>query len=597
MPEVLQRRLRFLSALLVGMTCVIVVQLMQVQLLNHRYYADWANEINTREIVRSAAPRGIIRDRNGYLLAGNEVLYDVGVSPNPRMNIERVATTLGFVLHMPASYLSQTISQTTSGVQTNTYYVLLAEDVSKEIGEQVAAITDTQVIPFVKVDMQWQRSYPEGTLAAHAIGFCNACDEGANAYLPEDQRCTRRCYGVEGYYDVDLKPADTAWKGPVDSFGDAVPWEVTSVALPHAGAELQLTIDRSVQLMVEEELAYSLDTYQAEGGTIIVMDPGNFEILAMASLPNYDPGRYQDFYSEESSPFLDPAVSKVYEPGSVFKILTVAAALDTGLVGPETVYNDQGWIEVGGQAIRNASRQSYGEQTVTDILVKSLNVGSAWLSTHMGAEAFYSYLQDFGIGDVTGVDLAGEVAGQLWLPSDTQYWHESNLGTNSFGQGLSVTPMQMIVAVATIANDGQRMRPHIVRQRSYADGVVSVYQPIVEEQVVLPETAQTLTEMLVRVIEDGVTQAKVDGYRMAGKTGTAQIWVPGGYDKEGTIASFVGYGPVPEPRFVILVKLDRPKTSQWGSQTAALSFQRLASRLCIFFNIPPQQQELTEAVR
>lgn len=387
---------------------------------------------------------------------------------------------------------------------------------------------------------------------------------------------------------------NTVWMGPVDVYGDAVPWEVTPVALPHAGAELQLTIDRTVQLIVEQELAYSLEAYQADSGTIIVLDPRNFEVLAIASAPSYDPGHYQDYYSVQSSPFLDPAVSEVYEPGSVFKIVTVAAALDAGLVSPDSVYTDNGSIEVGGQTIRNASREAYGTQSVADILIKSLNVGTSWLSTQMGAGTFYRYVQDFGFGELTGVDLAGEVSGQFWLPEDTEYWHDSNLGTNSFGQGLSATPMQMVVAFATVANDGERMRPHIVRQRTFADGVTSIYQPMVEEQVISPETAGTLTDILVRVVEEGATLARVEGYRMAGKTGTAQIWVPGGYDPEGTIASFVGYGPVPDPQFVILVKLDRPKTSPWGSQTAASSFQRLASRLCILFNIPPQ--ELAEAV-
>jgi len=349
--------------------------------------------------------------------------------------------------------------------------------------------------------------------------------------------------------------------------------------------------------MAERELAYSLDAYQAEAGTIIVMDPKTFEILAMASLPGYDPEYYQDYLTQESSPFVDPAVSKVYEPGSVFKILTVSAGLDSGVVTPETTYSDQGWIEVGGHTIRNASRQAYGEQTVADLLIKSLNVGSAWLATQIGADAFYPYLESFGIGQRTFIDLDGEVAGALDLPDDTESWHEANLGTNSFGQGLAVTPMQMITAVSTVANGGRRMRPHVVVRRSNADGVVAVYQPVFEEQVISPETARIMTGILVRVIDEDVPQAGVDGYRMAGKTGTAQIPVPGGYDKEGTIASFVGYGPVPDPRFVILVKLDRPKTSQWGSRTAALSFQRLASRLVVLFSIPPQQDELTEAVQ
>jgi cell division protein FtsI/penicillin-binding protein 2 len=225
---------------------------------------------------------------------------------------------------------------------------------------------------------------------------------------------------------------------------------------------------------------------------------------------------------------------------------------------------------------------------VTDILIKSLNVGAAWLNTQMGPDIFYRYLQDFGIGQTTQIDVDGEVAGQLWLPEDIQHWHPSNLGTNAFGQGVAVTPLQMVTAMATVANDGARMRPHIVGRRIASDGTVSVFQPVLEEQVISPETAQTLTEMLVRVVEEGATLAQVEGYRVAGKTGTAQIWVPGGYATKGTMATFSGFGPVPDPQLVALIKLDRPKSSPWASQTAAPAFQRLMSRLFVVMGIPPE---------
>jgi cell division protein FtsI/penicillin-binding protein 2 len=327
------------------------------------------------------------------------------------------------------------------------------------------------------------------------------------------------------------------------------------------------------------------------------MDPRTFEILALASQPGFDPGRYNDFYGLEPLPFEDPAVSKQYEPGSVFKVLTVAAALDAGIVTPETTYYDQGWIEVGGLVVANAFRQAYGEQTVAGILIHSLNVGTAWLSVTMGPDTFYRYLQKFGIGQPTGVGLSGEVAGQLLLPQDYERWHDSNLGVNAFGQGLAVTPLQMIAAVATVANDGERLRPHIVGQRITADGTVSTSRPVVEAQVISPQTARALTDIMVRVVEEKVVQAKVEGYRVAGKTGTAQIPIPGGYDKEGTIASFVGFGPVPDPQLIILVKLDRPQTSPWGSETAARTFQRLAARLFVTLGIPPDGISVAEAVR
>jgi cell division protein FtsI/penicillin-binding protein 2 len=224
---------------------------------------------------------------------------------------------------------------------------------------------------------------------------------------------------------------------------------------------------------------------------------------------------------------------------------------------------------------------------VTEILVESRNVGAAWLSTQMGPDIFYRYVQDFGVGQATLVDLAGEVSGQFWLPDDIEHWHPSNLGTNAFGQGVALTPLQMVTAMATVANDGARLRPHIVGRRVASSGTVSVFQPVLEKQVISSEVAHTLTEMLVQVVEKGATRAQVEGYRVAGKTGTAQIPIPGGYDPEGTIATFIGFGPVPDPELVVLIKLDRPKTSPWASQTAAPAFQTLASRLFVVLGIPP----------
>nr|HID13239.1 penicillin-binding protein 2 [Anaerolineae bacterium] len=561
MAEGPRRRLRLLCALLIGLVLVIVAQLVQVQIAQHRFYKEWGEEQRVRAIVMAEPPRGTIRDRNGHLLAGNAVLYSIEAAPAYVVDAEAAATALGSLLHMPAAHIERLLD-------SEDLWVLIASPVSKEVGEQVADLG----LQGITVRPLWARAYPEGMLASHALGFCTVEMTGF--------------YGVEGFYDSLLRPERVEWEGPVDSASEPIPWRAAPIALPRPGTDLALALDRTVQALVEEELARSVQEYQAGGGTIIVMDPRTFEILALASLPNYDPERYNDFYGLDPLPFEDPAVSQQYEPGSVFKVLTVAAALDAGLVTPETTYYDQGWIEVGGQVVENASRQAYGEQTVADILIKSLNVGAAWLSTRMGPDVFYRYVQAFGIGRPTGIDLAGEVAGQLWLPDDYEHWHDSNLGTNAFGQGLAVTPLQMIVAVATVANDGARLRPHIVAQRIGPDGAVSTFRPVVEAQVISPQTARVLTEIMVRVVEEGVPQAKVEGYRIAGKTGTAQIPIPGGYDEEETIVSFVGFGPVPDPQLILLVKLDRPKTSPWASETAARAFQRLAARLFVVLGIP-----------
>jgi len=567
-----RRRLRLMSTLLAGLVLVIVAQLAQVQIVDHRFYKEWAREQRERTVAMARPPRGVIRDRNGYVLAGNAVMYSIEADTAYVVDPEGVAAALGPLLHVPAAHIERLLD-------SESLWVQIKPLVSKDLGEQVADLR----LQGITVRPLWAREYPEGPLASHVIGFCNA--EGVGFY------------GVEEFHDALLQPAQVEWRGPVDPASEQVPWVVAPVVLPQAGAGLVLTLDRTVQALVEEELARSVQEYQAVGGTIIVMDPRTFEILALASWPEYDPGRYNDFYGLDHLPFEDPAVSQQYEPGSVVKILTVAAALDAGLVTPATTYHDQGWIEVGGVVVENASRQAYGDQTVTDILVHSLNVGTAWLSTQMGAGTFYRYLQAFGLGRPTGVDLAGEVAGQLLLPQDYERWHDSNLGTNSFGQGMAVTPMQMISAVATVANDGARLRPHVVGQRVAADGTASSCQPVVESQVISAQTARTLMDMMVRVVDEGVPQAKVEGYRVAGKTGTAQIPIPGGYDKEGTIASFIGFGPVPNPRLIVLVKLDRPKKSPWASETAARSFQRLTTRLFVVLGVPPDGTRVAEALR
>ena len=578
MAEGPRRRLRLVGALLIGLVLVIVIQLAQLQIVSHGFYKDWADEQQNQSILMAEPPRGVIRDRNGHLLAGNAVVYSVEAAPPYVEDVEATAAELGSLLHMPAAHIEQLLNSKDENGQERKW-VQIGPLVCKKVGEQVADLE----LKGISVWPRWTREYPEGSLASHALGFCTAELTGV--------------HGVEGFSDVLLRPELVRWEGPVDSASEQIPWMVAPVVLPQPGTDLALTLDRTVQALAEAELARSVWEYQAEGGTIIVMDPRTFEILALASLPNYEPGRYVDFFSHDPPPFECPAVSHQYEPGSVFKILTVAAALDAGLVTPETTYYDQGWLEVGGQVIKNASRRSYGHKTVADILIESLNVGAAWLSVQMGPDVFYRYVQAFGIGRPTEIDLAGEIAGHLWLPSDYEHWHDSNLGTNAFGQGVAVTPLQMIVAVATVANDGERLRPHIVHQRIGPDGTISTFRPMVEAQVISPQTASVLMEVMVRVVEEGVPEAQVEGYRVAGKTGTAQIPVPGGYDKEGTIASFVGFGPVPNPQVIILVKLDRPKTSTWAADTAAPAFQRLAERLFVVLGIPPEDMAVAEVAR
>jgi cell division protein FtsI/penicillin-binding protein 2 len=411
-----------------------------------------------------------------------------------------------------------------------------------------------------------QRSYPENSLASNIIGFVSR--EG------------RGYFGVEEKYDTLLAG------NPVQTLVPTDPNKAFEIPRVLNGTTLVLTINRDLQASAEQILDESLTTYGAVGGTIIVMDPRNGELLAMAVTPRMDLNQFWNYSTiyKNASEF-NRAISMPYEPGSVTKILTMAAALDSGTVTPNTTYLDTGSVLVGGATIQNWNLQPWGVQDMTGCLQHSLNVCMATISTQMGAETFYRYMDNFGFGHLTGVDLAGEAAGRLKLPGDAD-WYPVDLGTNAFGQGVSATPIQIMMAASSIANHGHTVTPHtlyaMVRDgRQYNVPAQFAGSPI------STQTADTLTGMLAVSLESEGSLALVPGYRIAGKTGTAQIPVNGFYDSTQTNASFIGWGPVDDPQFMIYVWLERPSASIWGSETAAPVFGEIAKKTVVLLNIPP----------
>jgi cell division protein FtsI/penicillin-binding protein 2 len=339
-----------------------------------------------------------------------------------------------------------------------------------------------------------------------------------------------------------------------------------------------------MQSIVERELAKGIKDSGARSGQIVVLDPNTGAVLAMASSPAPDLNAYS---STPLDAYHNPAVSLPYEPGSVFKVVTLAAALDSGKINPNITFNDTGSFVVGGRAIYNHDFLHPGVVDLVQFMQLSLNVEAAKISVATGAKYFYAYLHDFGLGSVSGVDLAGEIAGTVKNPGDG-IWYESDLGTNAFGQGIALTPLQMANALAVVANGGKLMRPYIVQKIVHSDGRVEPREPYVIRQVIKPETARRVTNILSQSIaKESTNKAVVAGYAIAGKTGTAQIPIPGGYDPKWTIASFGGFLPVDHPQFVILVKLDRPTTSPWGSQVASPVFQAVAQQLVQLVGLPP----------
>jgi len=551
-------------AILSASTLIVVGQLFRWQVLQHQAFLALAEKEHQAEVV-IRPHRGAIHDRNGFLLAADTFQYEVSASPPMISDPYTVADRLFPLLGMSRA-------DTLAALTSDAPWVPLSREVPQPQGETILRwdITGIQVEPRAR------RVYPEGTLAAHVLGFVNDNDKGF--------------YGVEGYYDTMLRGVSGLRQGERDPFGYSIPIGTGQYAPPRDGKNLTLTIDRTAQYIVEKELADAVVGYQAENGTVVVLDPKSGAILAMASWPTYDPNQFTEV---DSKLFADPAISEQYEPGSVFKIITVAAGLDAGVITPDTTIYDGGVIEVGGRTIYNWDRQPHGMVNMTTVLAKSLNVGASEVAVMLGKERFYTYVRRFGFGRITEVDLDSEGPGTLKTPGDPD-WHESDLGTNSFGQGVAVTPLQMAMAVAAIANDGLLMKPYVVQQITEEERTLRV-QPTVVRRAVLAQTAHTLTEMLAVAVEQEAELAQVPGYRVAGKTGTAQIPVPGGYHPTLTVASFAGYLPADDPAFVILVVINKPETSSWGGQVAAPVFAHIAQQLVTLFDVPPDAVRLAQS--
>jgi cell division protein FtsI (penicillin-binding protein 3) len=556
------RRITFLSAVLFAFMLVNVGQLVRWQVLEYDQLLGLA-KAEHNWYMEIAPLRGTIRDRNGHVLALDIFEFEITAAPPMVANSEEVADRLAPLLGRPRG---EVLALLNSGQP----HVRLARRVPQQIGETI----ESWGLGGIRVEPRPKRVCTENNGAAHVLGFVN---ETNNGY-----------YGVEGYYNQVLKGQAGQGQGERDPAGNYIPIGFYRLASPQNGQDLVLTIDRTIQYMVEEELEKAIARYGAKSGTIIVMEPKTGSILAMASYPSYDPNHFAETPAEL---FVNPSVSAHYEPGSVFKIITMAAGLDAGVITPQSTFYDSGSIQVGGRTIMNWDRRGHGLVTMTDVLAQSLNVGAAYVSTTLGRERFYTYIRRFGFGRITRVDLASEGPGRLRLPGDGE-WHESDLGTNSFGQGLAVTPLQVITAVAAVANDGLMMKPHAVEK--IVDGQrVTTIQPVAVRRVISPQTAQQLTWMLVEAVQKETDLAAVPGYKIAGKTGTAQVPIPGGYHPNWTIASFIGYAPPEDPAFIVLVKIDEPAVEPWGSTVAAPVFKTVAEQLFILLGIPPDEARVT----
>lgn len=420
---------------------------------------------------------------------------------------------------------------------------------------QVAALKELK-LPGIYIDERPARYYPLNKVGSHILGFVS--DYGSENGRPIGQ------YGIERHYNVDL------FGTPGTILKDVINRSVS-------GESINLTIDRNVQTRADEIMSKLVADFKGVSGSFIVQDPKTGKIIAMGALPNFDPN---DFSISGIETFINPNVQSVYEPGSVFKVITMSAGIDTGAITPLTTYYDKGEVTLNGKTIRNADLKSHGTLTMTNVIEKSLNTGSVFAEQKTGNKIFLSYLKAFGIEDKTNIDLPGEISGsleQLEKP-DTR---DINFATASFGQGVSMTPLQLTTAISAIANKGILMRPYIN----------SKIEPLEIRRVIKESTSADVSQMMVAAV-DKLNIATIKGYKIAGKTGTA--YVPdlkrGGYLPD-VINTFVGFAPVSNPRFTILMKLDKPYGSPFAAATVVPAFKELAEFLLSYYNIAPDRPE------
>ncbi len=416
------------------------------------------------------------------------------------------------------------------------------------------------------------RSYPEGSSSAHLLGFVGSDVSGSE----------KGYFGLEGFYDLELKGRPGVLRREKDALGRPILVGEVKKEKERQGRSLLTTIDRTVQFIISEKLKEGIEHYGAKSGSIVVMEPKTGAILGMASWPNYDPAK---FFLYDKNFYPNPVVASIFEPGSIFKVLVMAAALNEGLVKPETICDKcSGPRKIADYTIKTWNEKYFPNSTMTEVIQHSDNVGMVFLSEKLGVEKMIDYLEKFGFGRPTGIDLEDETSPKLRKKED---WKMIDLATASFGQGIAVTPIQMVRAVAAIANGGKLMKPYVVKKVIGKEGEIEI-QPKMEKEVLKSATALMITEMMVNAVDKGEAKwAKPQGYRIAGKTGTAQIPVAGHYDKEKTIASFIGFAPADEPKFVMLVTLREPTSSPWGSETAAPLWFSVAKELFTYYGIQP----------
>ncbi len=561
-------RLRAISVIFILLAVAIIARLFILQIIQHDYYAAFAS--GAHEVYKKLYPRrGEIffqdaRDGAEYPAAMNKQYYNIyavpqEIKPADAPNVSELLAELLFLSADDKALLAQKISK------GNDPY----EPLAKKIGDETAAKIRGANLQGIYAVGQDYRYYPENNVGAHLLGFWGL-DRNANP---------AGLYGIEGYWEHILAGQGGFLSGLQGAKGGLIASAGRVLKEAENGADIVLTVDRALEYQACERLKKGMEEFQAASAALVMMEPASGAVLAMCGSPDFNPNEYSKV--EDVGVYNNTAIFTPYEPGSVFKPLIIAAAIDANLVKPETAFQDPCERKIDNHTLHNAMNKCYGRATMTQVLENSINTGMIWVAEQLGPERFKESVAKMGFGEKTGIALDTEAAGDISaLDKKGKIWS----AVASYGQGITVTPLQLAVAYSALANGGQLVKPQVAAETRYPNGRRVKMEAEVVQQIFSPATVKLVTAMLISVVEKGHSRpARLDEYYMAAKTGTAEIAGKGGYTEE-TNHTFAGYVPANNPKFVLVVKFEKPR-KQWAESTAAPVFKDIAEFALKYYGV------------
>lgn len=565
----IEKRIRWILFFFFAVLLILIARLFIVQVIGGEKYRAFADRQQGARSVTDA-PRGSVfatnKDGEKTPLASNRLYKNIVLAPNRVVDPEEVVRAVSEVAGVAPQEVESRLQKKDDPYEIAAKKLVISDEVADAL----------EAIPGVIIEDDIRRVYPHGSLGARFLGFV-AGDDGR-----EEGK-----YGLERFYNEFLSGNTGLFSGVADARGFFLALGRKIIRSSRGGSDVYLTIDYNIQDRARRALEAAAEKWKASSGSVIVIEPTTGKILAMDAIPSYNPNEFNR--ERDLSIFLNPVVESVYEPGSVMKPVTMAAALEERKVTPDTTYTDYGFVRVRDREIENFDGKARGVQTMAQVLEKSLNTGAVHVAQLLGQEKQKEYIQKFGFGEKTGIDLPGELASNI---ENLLRGHEVEYATASFGQGIAVTPLQMALAVGAIANSGKLVKPYIVESVRADDTILLQNNPVVRREVVSPKTAETLTRMLVTAVENGFVEKRpsLNGYFIAAKTGTAEIPRRDGkgYSDE-TVHTLIGYAPAFEPRFLIYLQLGEPKLGRFSSLTLATAFYDLTEYMLNYYEIPPDR--------